>query len=144
MTETTQHRTVLIVDDDVRSRRLIRSILAPGDHTFLEGADGTEAIDLYRQHHPDVVIMDIEMKPMDGITATRAIRAEDQNATIVVISKHEGLHLESAVDEAGARRFLPKIDLMSLPELLNELQRGQPRAPEPGTPNPVPGSENVT
>ena len=88
-----------------------------------EGSDGAQAIELYHAHHPDIVIMDIEMEPVDGITATRAIHDEDDSATIVVMSKHEGSGIEQAVARAGGSRFLPKIDLNSLPALLEQLLR---------------------
>jgi len=62
---------LLIVDDHALMRRLIRRLVNDLVTDVEECGDGSEALAAYNQHRPDWVVMDIEMSPIDGITATR-------------------------------------------------------------------------
>jgi len=102
-------RTVLIVDDALFMRNLLRDIFEPaGWQVVAEAGNGAEAVDLYRQHQPDLVSMDIVMPEVGGIDALRRILYEDPDARVVMCS---ALGQDSMVMEAikaGARDFIVK------------------------------------
>lgn len=73
-----------------------------------EAGDGAECISSYQIYHPDLVLMDITMPDMDGITATKKIMEIDQNVKIIIVS---ALGLQEKVFEAitaGAKDFIVK------------------------------------
>ena len=67
--------TVLIVDDNQASRDLIRAILKPVRCNVIEASQGQQALDLIQQEHPDLVLLDVDMPGLDGITVVKKIRA---------------------------------------------------------------------
>jgi DNA-binding NarL/FixJ family response regulator len=104
---------VLIVDDDVPTRIGLRSILdaEPGLDVVGEAADGREACNLADSLEPDVVLMDVRMRTMDGITATRTITSEahslDRPRVIVLTTFDHDEYVYGAL-RAGASGFLLK------------------------------------
>jgi two-component system chemotaxis response regulator CheY len=100
---------VLIVDDTAFMRRMLRDILTKaGFEVVAEAQNGQEAVEAYREKHPDLVIMDITMPEMDGIAALRQITSEDPGARIIMCSAlgQQEMVLESL--EAGAQDFVVK------------------------------------
>ena len=67
---------ILIVDDNETNRDILRSRLGPQGYELLETADGEEALAAARQHHPDLILLDVMMPKMDGIEACRQIKAD--------------------------------------------------------------------
>jgi CheY-like chemotaxis protein len=116
-----QSPKLLIVDDDPRMRRMIREVLGDSGYTFLEGGDGEEALSLYREHKPSLVLLDLEMKPVDGIRAARLIHDEDPSSCVVMLSKHDGTRFQTAAAEAGVCAYLLKDQLNRLPGVLASL-----------------------
>ena len=115
---------LLIVDDNAAMRRMLRRLL--GDHAgvTLECDDGAQAVEIYTRHRPDWVLMDIEMKGLDGLEATSQIRAIDPDARIVIVTNFEDASLRTAAAKAGACGYVLKDNLIELRALLVEgLQR---------------------
>ncbi len=112
MSETTATSTirVLCVDDHPLVRKGVASILANEDDMQLvaEAANGREAVELYRQYRPDVVLMDLRMPEMDGIDATRTIRAGDPEARIIALTSYDGDQDIYRALEAGVRGYILK------------------------------------
>ncbi len=81
---------VLLVDDDVRVRKTLCSILKAYSNVEVvgEASDGDEAVTSVGKCHPAVVVMDITMKKMDGITAARLIKAQYPAVLVVGCSAH--------------------------------------------------------
>ncbi|MDJ0778932.1 MAG: PAS domain-containing protein [Gammaproteobacteria bacterium] len=79
-------RKVLVVDDCMLNRDLMRQILAPAGFTVLEADDGVSALDVYTRHHPPIVFMDVVMPSMGGIEATRRIREQDDGNAVTIIA----------------------------------------------------------
>jgi DNA-binding NarL/FixJ family response regulator len=81
---------VLLVDDDVRVRQTLRSILKPYSNIEVigEASDGDEAVTSVGNLRPTVVVMDISMKKMDGITAARLIKAKYPDVLVLGCSAH--------------------------------------------------------
>ncbi|MBO2522087.1 MAG: response regulator [Clostridia bacterium] len=99
---------ILVVDDAAFMRMRLKTVLGEQGWEVLEASNGVEAIQMYEQHKPDLVMMDITMPEMDGLTALRAIREKDPNAKVVMCS---ALGQESTVIEAiksGAKDFIVK------------------------------------
>jgi DNA-binding NarL/FixJ family response regulator len=101
---------VLIVDDHILIRRAIRSVLDgyPDLQVVGEASDGIEAIVFVENHHPPVVLMDINMPKMDGIEASVQIMNRYPNTIIVGLSVNTGVENEKAMKRAGAVRLIPK------------------------------------
>jgi DNA-binding NarL/FixJ family response regulator len=101
---------VLLVDDDPLLRSGLRLMLAPeqGVEVVAEVGDGDEVLAAVDRHRPDVVLMDIRMQRVDGIAATRLLRAQpDPPAVIVLTTFDADEHVVRAL-EAGATGFLLK------------------------------------
>ena len=114
-------QTFLVVDDHAGFRRTVRDFL-PGNAEVIECGDGGAAVQAYEDHRPDWTLMDIDMPGMDGLSATRAIRAAHPQARIVIVTSHNTPDFRAEADEAGAAAFLRKDDLCGLVELLSEFQ----------------------
>ena len=101
---------VLFVDDHQLVRKgLIGLITSQPDIQLAgEAANGKEAIERACQLKPDVILMDISMPEMDGIEATRQIKAEMPDVRVIGLSMHEDEHLVRTMREAGAETFVNK------------------------------------
>ena len=122
---------LLIVDDNAAVRRLIKSIVLPLAGEIRECADGTDAIAAYNEQRPDLVLMDIRMNEMDGISATKQITAADPAAKIVVVSDYDDAALRQAAMNAGACGYALKDNLLNLVRLLEDMRQSTPV--QPGT-----------
>ena len=101
---------VLLVDDDVRVRETLSSILKAYSNVEVvgEASDGDEAVDRVGKLHPEVVVMDISMKKMDGITAARLIKAQYPAVRVVGCSAHTKEHNIYAMQRVHAFEVLMK------------------------------------
>ncbi len=109
---------ILIVDDHEGMRELMRSYLPDAFDEIHECEDGSDAVDCYREHLPDWVLMDWKMKRMDGITATRQIIAAYPQARILLVTSFDDDNLRRAGREAGACGYIVKENLRSISEIL--------------------------
>ncbi|NMB53298.1 MAG: response regulator [Leptolinea sp.] len=99
---------VLVVDDAEFLRVRITKMLTGEGYEVKEAENGAKAVEIYQQIKPDVVLMDITMPEMDGLTALKNIRGLDPNARIIMLT---ALGQESVVMEAvkaGAKDFVVK------------------------------------
>ncbi len=101
---------VLIVDDDALVRAGLSMMLAGADDVSVvaEVADGTEVLGAVNEHRPNVVLMDIRMPRMDGLTATERLRARREPPEIIILTTFDtDDHIVRAI-RAGASGFLLK------------------------------------
>ena len=113
---------ILIAEDNSGMRRMIRSLVEDIDPDIVECEDGTSAIEAYDLHHPDAVLMDVSMKPMDGLTATKKIMELNPNALIIVFTQLTDSGTREAAIRSGASGFVSKDDLTKLRAICSERQ----------------------
>ncbi len=106
---------ILLVDDHVMMRAGLRAMLAeePDTEVVGEAAGGRAALDLVRTLSPDVVVMDIGMPDLNGIEATRRIRAEYPKVKVVALTTHAGKGYVDDMLEAGASAYVPKVSALN-------------------------------
>lgn len=109
---------LLIVEDSAEMRRLIRRVLAGLVSEISECEDGSEALASFARHEPDWVLMDIGMKGMDGLTATRRLLARWPQARIVIVTSHDDDLLREQARQAGAVGYVLKENLLALRQRL--------------------------
>ncbi|HET6420852.1 MAG TPA: response regulator [Geobacteraceae bacterium] len=112
--------SILYVEDEVITRRMINGILQRRFTVVLEAKDGREGLELFRQHDPDIVITDSKMPLMDGVEMSRIIKSLKPDIPIIFTSAYEEPEFMEKLDEIGVRwRFVKPIDVK---ELLNTLE----------------------
>src|SRR3954454_7143944 len=100
----------LIVDNSARMRRCIMDVLQ-GPVEKVECAGGKEALAAYAEHQPDWVLMDIEMKPVDGLAAAKQLRADWPKAKIIFVTSYDQPRYRQAAAQLGAEGFVLKENL---------------------------------
>ncbi len=114
---------VLIVDDRPENREIVRLMLEPIGFSLMEAVNGKEAVDIFREWKPRVVLMDVVMPVMDGVDATKQIKAlkDGANAFILVLSASALDQEREQVLKNGADAFLKKP--FKSTELLDQIRR---------------------
>jgi len=104
---------VLIVDDQQLFRDLARSMLHSNDAFEVVGdaIDGEDALELFDNLRPDLVLMDVQMERMDGLEATRRIMQKDSMANVLLTSMSGDPAYERLGKELGVMAFVPKREL---------------------------------
>ena len=125
---------VLIADDHPVFRAGLAAIIStePDLRVVAEACNGREAIELYREHHPDVLLMDLRMPVMDGVAATRALLTESPAASIIVLTSYDGDENIYRALEAGARGYALKDMIRTdLLKMLSAVHGGRRSIPAP-------------
>lgn len=106
------HKTVLIVDDSAVVRGMISSFLEDQHdiEVIASASNGQIAVDLYKRHHPSIVLMDVEMPILNGIEALKQIIAYDANAKVIMCSTltHKNAEISLEAMTIGAIEYIPK------------------------------------
>jgi hypothetical protein len=105
-----QPATLILADDNQTNRLLINKYLQSTPLDIIEATNGREAVDLCRTHAPDIILMDMSMPEVDGIEATRQIRADaDINQPIIIALTANAFESDRrACLDAGMNHFLQK------------------------------------
>lgn len=99
---------LLLIAEDTDSNYLLVSLMLRKEYEIVRACNGEEAVRLWRDIHPDIILMDIQMPVMDGLDATRAIRAEDTSVPIVAITAYAYDRDRQKALEAGCDDYLTK------------------------------------
>ena len=100
-------RTILVAED-VESNYLLLKAIIGKIYTLVHAWDGQEAIDLFKQSNPDLILMDIKMPVLDGLAATRVIRAESKEVPIIALTAFAFHDDRVKALEAGCNDYLTK------------------------------------
>ena len=119
---------ILIADDHALFRDGLRSLLGTQGHEVIaEARNGREAIELTKQLTPDLVLMDLSMPEMDGLTATRTLTADRPDVKVVILTaSDDDASLFDAI-KAGAQGYLLKnLEADDFFDMLDRASRGEP------------------
>ena len=91
---------VLVVEDNDRNMKLLRDVLTANGFTTLEATTGARAVELAREHAPELVLLDIRLPDIDGLEVLRRLRADGRTASITILA------LTAQAMEGDRERFL--------------------------------------
>jgi two-component system cell cycle response regulator DivK len=120
--------TILLVEDHERNRKLVRTVLEYRGYIVVECDDGEPSLRLAKEHRPALVLMDIQLPTMDGITALRRLRADPQTAMIPVVAVTASVTTSERdrVVAAGFNGYISKpIDVTSFGETVDGFVHGK-------------------
>jgi len=102
--------TILIIEDDETNMNLIRSVLELGKCQILEAKNAEKGIQLAREHHPNLILMDIRLPKMNGLEATRFIKDDSdlKDIPVVALTGYSNKEDEDEAIKAGCLAFLSK------------------------------------
>ena len=103
-------KTILEIEDDQMNMKLVRALLTLGKHDILEAVNAEAGIQLAKERRPDLILMDIQLPGMDGLSATRAIKEETGigHIPIIALTSHAMQGDEEKAFEAGCDGYLTK------------------------------------
>jgi two-component system cell cycle response regulator DivK len=121
-------KKVLIVDDDEKNLKLMRLLIQSAGYETIEAENGQEAVRLAKEHIPALILMDNRMPVMDGITATKILKAEPATAKIPIIATTASAMTgdrERIMLEAGFDEYVPKpVDTKSFMNVVKKYLEG--------------------
>jgi two-component system NarL family response regulator len=121
---------LMIVDDHPAFRAGLAALCQtePDMEVVAEGGDGFEALRLYRQEQPDIVLMDLRLPGLGGVEAIIAIRAEFPDARVIVVTTYDGDEDLYRAIQSGAQSYLLKdMSKAEIMENIRAIYAGQPR-----------------
>ncbi len=103
-------KTILIVEDDVLSMKLETDVLQVNGYDILQSVDGKDAVELAREHHPDLIIMDIKLPNVSGIERTKLLKADDalKDIPVLAVTALALMGDEERILEAGCDGYMAK------------------------------------
>ena len=121
-------KCILIVEDNRLNMKLFSAMVAAQGYGVLQAGDGLRGLDLARQEHPDLIIMDVDLPGISGLEATRLLKAaaETRDIPIVITTAYE---YDDEMRTSGCDRYMSKpISVADFVELIDSLMA---RNPEP-------------
>ncbi len=110
----------MIVDDNPVMRQMIHALVRKvrRDSVVFEFGDGAEAVRQFEQCRPELVLMDVEMPVMDGLTAIRLLRHQTPQVRFVVVSQYDDEELQEEAARLGATEYIHKDNLAALEKII--------------------------
>ncbi len=103
-----QTKTILIAEDDEVIFMYLQIILTSNNYKILHARNGLEAINLWKENHVDLILMDIKMPIMNGLDAIKEIRKTDTNIPIIVQSAYTSDENRETAAKLGSNDFITK------------------------------------
>jgi DNA-binding NarL/FixJ family response regulator len=120
---------ILLVDDNPMIRSCLRSVLEKHKdkdwHVVGEAKDGRHAVEKWNELSPQLTVMDFVMPEMNGLEASRQLAERHPESPILMITVDPSTQLEEEARKAGVKGLVPKSDLTSLIEAIEELLKGR-------------------
>ena len=116
---------IMLVEDNKKTREFIKQMLhknVSDIDEIIECDDGKESVQLYQQFKPDWVLMDINLKTIDGLQASRDIIQSDSNAKVIIVTMYDDPEYREAAEEIGALQYVLKENLPKLPQIITALK----------------------
>jgi CheY-like chemotaxis protein len=117
-----EDKTILVIEDNEMNMKLMRAVLKAGKYRMLEALDAETGLRLAREHHPDLILMDIQLPGMDGLSATHVIKTDPDLKGIPIFAV-TGFAMESdkakAMDIGLAGYIVKPFSVKILLETLN-------------------------
>ncbi|MFZ0841578.1 MAG: response regulator [Xanthobacteraceae bacterium] len=103
-------RCILVVEDQLDNRQILRDFLGNAGYELLEAENGVEALNLVAQRRPDLILMDIQLPIMDGYEATRRLKTDPatKSIPIIVVTSYALSGDEAKAREAGCDAYVSK------------------------------------
>jgi two-component system NarL family response regulator len=130
--ETTKKIRIIVIDDQAVVRQGFVSLIntVADMEVIAEGTNGQQAIELYKQHKPDVMLLDLRMPVLSGVEAISAIRREAPTARMIVLTTYDGDEDIYRSLQAGAQGYLLKdVFFEELEEAIRKVHAGSRRIP---------------
>jgi CheY-like chemotaxis protein len=118
------HATILIVEDNPMNMELASDLLLDEGYEVIGAEDAIKGIEMAKENHPDLILMDLQLPGLDGIQATHLLKEDPSTRDIPVfaLTAHAMSNHSAMAKDAGCIAFISKpIDVMKFPELISEL-----------------------
>ena len=113
--------TILVIDDQPGIRRLLTEVLQDEGYQVITAANGYEGIQAAQSAHPNVILMDMKMPGMDGITALKELKRQGQGDQVIMMTAYGELDMVNEAREIGMRDYITKpFDIMSLCQIIHD------------------------
>lgn len=123
-------KRVLVIDDNAMNRRLVQVLLKSQGYEVWEAANAPEAFAMLAERRPDVILMDIQLPVVDGLTATRQLKADPttRDIPVVAVTSYAMKGDEAMALEAGCSAYVTKpIDKTLFLETVARMLEGRPK-----------------
>lgn len=116
-------KLILLVEDDSKNLKLVRDLLQVSGYTTIEATDGKQGVELAKARNPDLILMDVQMPVMDGLKATRILKADaaTRSIPIVALTAQAMNGDKEKVLQAGCDGYLTKP--LDVPKLLETVAK---------------------
>jgi len=105
---------ILVIDDEPHVRALLEMRLRHQEYDVLFADNGWKGLELYHQEHPDVIVLDLRMPELDGVTVLKAIRRVDLKQPVIILTGDTTPEVERQVRALGVSEFIVKGSSMKL------------------------------
>ena len=118
-----KQKTILVIEDNELNMKLVRGILSTTSYELIEAVDAETGLLIVREHRPDLILMDIQLPGMDGLSATNVIKSEKSidDIPVIALTSYAMQGDEEKALEAGCAGYITKpFDAKSLLKIIKE------------------------
>ena len=115
-------KKILVIEDNTLNLKLVRSLLMLEDYQVVEADNAETGIELAKEQQPDLILMDIQLPGMDGLSATRKLKTDPEvkGIPVIALTAHAMLGDEQKALEAGCVGYIPKpLDTKEFPNIIS-------------------------